>query len=261
MKKCVELQVATKPRSSSISASSAPASIAWMQARMQLSFECELSFWSCSAGPVRRMWTVNRSSPRANISGRGRFHSGMMTMVARADRQARVLIGRALDAARDHQPDVHAVRHAVGLDDVEQARLQRLAAQADVDAQHLRPVPQPVEMAVEKGDAPVDEAQALPHAVAEHEAGIEHGDLRLLARRQRSVDADQDGIVARVAVVILRSGGKARAIRHDSLCVFKAVSMAVADVAGKGDFAARGRLEPRSPALSSPPCSGRERRD
>ena len=31
-----------------------------------------------------------------------------------ADRRARVLVGRALDAARDHQPDVHAVLHPVG---------------------------------------------------------------------------------------------------------------------------------------------------
>ena len=50
MKKCVELQVATKPCGSSISASSAPALAAWMQAVMQLSFECELSFWSCTSG-------------------------------------------------------------------------------------------------------------------------------------------------------------------------------------------------------------------
>ena len=50
MKKWVELQVATKPCGSSISASSAPASIAWMQAVMQLSFECELSLGSCTAG-------------------------------------------------------------------------------------------------------------------------------------------------------------------------------------------------------------------
>ena len=40
MKKWVELQVATKPCGSSISASSAPASAAWMQAVMQFSLLC-----------------------------------------------------------------------------------------------------------------------------------------------------------------------------------------------------------------------------
>ena len=50
MKKWVELQVATKPWGSSISASSAPALAAWMQAVMQLSLEWELSFWSCTSG-------------------------------------------------------------------------------------------------------------------------------------------------------------------------------------------------------------------
>ena len=89
--------------------------------------------------------------------------------------------------------------------DVEQPRGERFARQPDVDAQHLRSVPQAVEMLVEKGDAPVDETQALPNAVAEHESGIEHRDLRLGARRQRAVDADEDGIVAGVADVVLRA--------------------------------------------------------
>ncbi len=127
MKKCVELQVATKPRSSSISASSAPASIAWMQARMQLSLECELSFWSCSAGPVRRICTVNRLRPRASISGLRQLPFGNDDDRRAADRQARILIGRALDAARHHQADMHALAHAVGLDHVEQPRRERVA--------------------------------------------------------------------------------------------------------------------------------------
>ena len=82
MKKCVELQVATKPSGSSISASSAPAFVAWMQARMQFSLECELSFWSCSAGPVRRTCTVKSVMPFSTTSGFGSLYSGMMTMVA-----------------------------------------------------------------------------------------------------------------------------------------------------------------------------------
>ncbi len=82
---------------------------------------------------------------------------------------------------------------------------ERVARQADVDAQHFRAVPQAVEVLVEKGDAPVDEPQALPDAVAEHEAGIEHRDFRVGARRQLAVDADEDGIVARIADVVLRA--------------------------------------------------------
>ena len=71
MKKCVELQVATKPRSSSIRASSAPACVAWMQARMSLILEWELSFGSWSAGPVRRTWTVNeRDAAREHLGPR-----------------------------------------------------------------------------------------------------------------------------------------------------------------------------------------------
>src|SRR5208337_3769486 len=112
--------------------------------------------------------------------------------------QAWVLIGRALDATRRHQPDVYPVGHPVGLDDVEEPRLQGLARQADVDAEHFRAVPQPVEMALKEGDAAVDQAQALPDAIAEHEARVEHGDSGFRARRQRPVDADQHQIVARI---------------------------------------------------------------
>ena len=82
MKKWVELQVATKPCGSSISASSAPASVAWMQAVMQLSLECELSFGSCTSGKPRRTWTVNRVMPRSAISGSGSLYSGTITIVA-----------------------------------------------------------------------------------------------------------------------------------------------------------------------------------
>ena len=124
-----------------------------------------------------------------------------------ADGQARILVGRALHAARHHQADVHAVAHGVGLDDVEQARRERLAGHADVDAQHLGAVPQAVEVPVEEGDAPAVEPEAFPDAVAEDEAGIEHGDLGVRTADEFAVDADEDVVVARVADVILRAGG------------------------------------------------------
>ena len=82
MKKWVELQVATNPCGSSISASSAPAFVAWMQARMQLSLEWLLSFGSCTSGGPRRTWTVNRRMPRTATAGSGALYSGMMTTVA-----------------------------------------------------------------------------------------------------------------------------------------------------------------------------------
>ncbi|MNL65482.1 hypothetical protein D3C87_1898170 [compost metagenome] len=80
MKKCVELHVATNPCGSSISASSAPAFAAWIHAWMQLSFECELSFWSCISGAVRRIVEVKSEIPSGLADGA--LYSGMMTMVA-----------------------------------------------------------------------------------------------------------------------------------------------------------------------------------
>ena len=82
MKKWVELQVATKPCGSSMSASSAPALVAWMHAWMQFSFEWLLSFGSCTSGAPRRTCTVNSRTPRVSRLGSGTLYSGMMTTVA-----------------------------------------------------------------------------------------------------------------------------------------------------------------------------------
>ena len=109
MKKWVELQVATKPRGSSIKASSAPAFMAWTQAVMQLSFECELSFWSCTSGAPRRTFTVCRRHAAFEFFRAWGFVFGDDDDGRRRDRHARILIGRCLDAARHHQADVHAV--------------------------------------------------------------------------------------------------------------------------------------------------------
>jgi hypothetical protein len=40
--------------------------------------------------------------------------------------------------------------------------------------------------------------QPLPHAIAEHEAGIEHGNSGFGARVERAVDVDEDRVVARI---------------------------------------------------------------
>ena len=59
----------------------APALAAWMQARMQFSFEWLFSFGSCTSAGPRRTCTVKRLNGRVAVSGVGVFHSGMMTMV------------------------------------------------------------------------------------------------------------------------------------------------------------------------------------
>ena len=65
-------------------------------------------------------------------------------------------------------------------------------------------------MAVEEGDPALDETQALPDAVAEHEAGIEDRDLGLGPAKKRAVHGDQHLIVAGVADIVLRTGGGGR---------------------------------------------------
>ncbi len=132
MKKCVELQVATKPCGSSISASSAPALVAWMQAVMQLSLLWLLSLGSCTSGAPRRTCTVNSANAALE-----RFRFGILVFGndddrRRTDRHARILIWRALDAARDHQADMRVFAHAVRGERAIQRARQFVARQADV---------------------------------------------------------------------------------------------------------------------------------
>ena len=103
---------------------------------------------------------------------------------------------------------------------------------------------------------PLDEPQALPNAVAEHEAGIEHGDLRFRPPRERAVDADQHRVVARVADIVLRAGG---------LSLLRVPALISPECSrrlqhGEPLRPRQGSSSPADPALPSPVRSGREGR-
>ena len=95
-----------------------------------------------------------------------------------------------------------ALVHPVGVERVVQPLRQLLARQADIHRDRLGAFEQPVEMAVEEGEAAAVDPKPLPHAVAEHEAAVEHRDDRLGARLQLAVDVDQDRSIARVGHVV-----------------------------------------------------------
>ena len=80
---------------------------------MRLSRLCELSRMSNMSAGVQRIDEVQALSPRVTIAGFGSLYSATMAIVGLAERVARILIRRGLLAARDHQPQMHAVLHAV----------------------------------------------------------------------------------------------------------------------------------------------------
>ena len=162
MKKCVELQVATNPSGSSISASSAPALAAWMQARMQFSLEWELSFWSCSAGPVRRTCTVKSVMPFCDDLRSRNLVFGDDDDGRRPDRDARILVGRALHARA--LPSGGCGRRRACRWRRRQANSRSassVARQADIHVDRLGAFVEPVEMLVEKRD-PALRSGAVP---------------------------------------------------------------------------------------------------
>ena len=77
--------------------------------------------------------------------------------------------------------------------------------EADVDHQHLGAIVKAIEMLVEERETAVDEPQSFPHAIAEHEARVEHRHLGLGAWDKRPVHRNQNGIVTVVADVVLRA--------------------------------------------------------
>ncbi len=145
---------------------------------MQFSVECDFSFWSSSVGPVWRICTVKSLTPRTSISGRGRFHSGMMTTVAPP------IASRGSWLGERRTPRVTIIRictpSVIPLAPItSKSRVKGVAREAHVDPEHFRPVPETIEMAVEEGYAAVDRPEVLPDPVAVHKTRIEHGHFRL----------------------------------------------------------------------------------
>ena len=77
-------------------------------------------------------------------------------------------------------------------------------------------------MGIEEGRMAIDDAQALPDAVAEHETGIENRDGGFLAALHGTVDVDQDVAIARIVGVIVAAMAHARA---SSLGAWRAYAM------------------------------------
>ena len=75
----------------------------------------------------------------------------------------------------------------------------------DIHVDGFRAFEQAVQVPIEKGDAPVMDAQAFPDAVAEDEAGIEDRDCGFIPREQRAVDPDADLRVARIIQIGVRA--------------------------------------------------------
>src|ERR1700678_2471337 len=104
--------------------------------------------------------------------------------------------------------------HAVGIERLLDGGGQVRRAHADIEHDGTRAGVEAVQMRLEEKNTPVMEAQALPDAVAEYEACIEHGHLCILARDQRTVQIDACGNIARVFGEILASGHRAIPIRQ-----------------------------------------------
>ena len=62
-------------------------------------------------------------------------------------------------------------------------------------------------MALQEGGMACPHAQTLPHPVTEDEARVEHGHDRPLARHELVVDPDEDALVARVVLEVVRAVG------------------------------------------------------
>ncbi len=118
----------------------------------------------------------------------------------------RVLVDRGLGSARDHQPDVHAVRHGVGVERPLQGRDDFDPAHADVEFDGPGALEQPVQVRLQEQQPAPMQPQAFPDPIAQGEAGVEHRHHRLAAGDKRAIDVDEHVLVARVGCVVLAAG-------------------------------------------------------
>jgi hypothetical protein len=148
-----------------------------------------------AAGAERR--SRQHETPPIEL-GRRRLELGRDDHGRGAEGLPGILVGRSLDAAGHHEPQVRAIAHAVGRSGAYQGIGHALAIEADVEPDLRGAAEQPVEVLVEEGKPAVDHPEPFPDAVAEHEAGIEHRHHGLSARHQPAIHPDQQGLVARV---------------------------------------------------------------
>lgn len=135
-----------------------------------------------------------------------------------ADGHRRVLVGRGLDAPGEHQADVRAGFHAVGVDGLVQPSPKRRGGDRRVEIERFGAFPQALEVAAEKwDDAPV-QPQPFPDAVAEDEAAVENRHHGFFARKQFAIDIDQNALIARIRPRVVGAGGHRIALSPPGSC-------------------------------------------
>ncbi len=105
--------------------------------------------------------------------------------------QARVLRGRSLDAARNHQAHMHVVMHIVGADRFVECLCEFLRHHADVESNGFRSLIEPREMLVEPDQNIMMKAQSFPHAIPHQKAAVKNRDFGIVARDEFAVDIYQ----------------------------------------------------------------------
>ncbi len=102
---------------------------------------------------------------------------------------------------------MHAAFHLVCLDYLVQPGGKFLACQADIEGDCLCPLVEPRQVLLQKDQHPIVQADALPDAISDQVATIEHRHLRLVAREKLAVYKNQDMFIALVVKRIVCAPG------------------------------------------------------
>src|SRR5262249_2313803 len=138
-----------------------------------------------------------------------------------SQRIPRVLMHRALLAARYHQAQMRPIVYAVGGNRLEQRGLEPRLVHPDIERDGARAFDQALQVLVDENQSPVCEPDALPHTVAEAEAGIEDRYKSLAAPHEPPVEPAEHGVVAGIFCRCLRT----LRLDHDAVLSRYAISM------------------------------------
>ena len=118
----------------------------------------------------------------------------------RADDHPGILVGRAANAACDHETEVHVVGHVVGVEGLADGIEHPLTGHADVDHQGRSTLEEAVKVLADEGDTPAAHPETLPDGVAHQESAVEHRYTGLISRDKLAVEVDEHALVAGVGL-------------------------------------------------------------
>ena len=135
------------------------------------------------------------------------------------EREPGVLGRRFLDASGDHDTNVHAIVHIVGLQCLPDVPLQFLFCEGKLQSDRFRSFPETLKMILEETQAATVQSDPFPNAITYQIAAVKNRYAGLSPRHERTIDVDEHIFIAPILLCIVRSVGHVFNSRSIDQCI------------------------------------------